>query len=119
MKSVSIQKPAINFKVEVSFADEQCTIVYCTLPYETLCRIWVDNTFLVEDNGSRKRLIHFEGISVHPDFDYVKNFTLIFEGLSQSCKSFHLLEEIPERNGFFSDAIKRNKIDVYNVSVFW
>ena len=45
------------------------------------------------------------------------HFTLLFEGLSKSCKLFQLVEDIAEPGGFFLNNIPRNKTDVYEVEL--
>ena len=49
--------------------------------------------------------------------DFVR-FTLVFEGLSKLCKSFYLLEDIPESYAFYPGKIMRNQTDVYYTEVF-
>lgn len=103
---------------------ENYAIVHCRIftVYPTRMRIW-PSTFLIEEDGKRKKLLHKFNISLYPDWtDYlVKNdhirFTLVFEGLSKGCRQFHLLEDIPEPFGFFSDKISRNHSDIYNAEL--
>ena len=103
---------------------EQFTIVHCRIfsIYPTKMRIW-PSTFLVEEEGNRRKLLHNFNISLYPGWtDYfVKNdyirFTLVFEGLSKGCRQFHLLEEIPEPFGFYSGKILRNNSDVYQAEL--
>ncbi len=104
---------------------ERCTIVHCRFFTKELCgvRIW-PNTFLIEDNGRKCKLIKAFNISLMPGWteqfvvkDFIR-FTLVFEGLSKPCRFFHLQEEIPEAYAFYSKEIKRNSTDVYLTEVF-
>jgi len=103
---------------------EKCTIVHCRYAIEggSMYRIW-PQTFLIEDNGSRRKLIKAFNITLMPHWTLyfaevgVVRFTLIFEGLSRSCSSFTLLEDIPEPGGFYTDVVLRNNSDVYEVIV--
>ncbi|MEO6670762.1 MAG: hypothetical protein ABIN36_14870 [Ferruginibacter sp.] len=99
---------------------EKCTIVHCRLyaTEDTMLRIW-PSTFLIEDDGSKRKLIKEFNISLAPNWTLYPTgssyacFTLLFEGLSKTCESFHLLEEISEPGGFYTDVILRNRTDVY------
>lgn len=112
-------------KALVKQQHEKCTILHCSFecPIDTLMRIW-PSTFLVQNNGGRKKLIKAFKISIMPEWTMcVTNnnrvsFTLVFEGLSKSCTDFYMVEDIPEPGGFYTDAIMRNKTDVYVTSVF-
>ena len=103
---------------------EKCTIVHCRLRNnpESMLRIW-PTTFLIENDGSRRELIKAFNISMMPDWTLYPpgnthiGFTLVFEGLSKTCSSFQLLEDIPEPGGFYTDTILRNKTDVYQAEV--
>jgi hypothetical protein len=105
--------------------EERCTIVHCRLFTEspTRVRIWPE-TFLVEENNERRKLLNAFNISLMPHWTYHEvyngyiRFTLVFEGLGKDCRQFHLLEEIPEPGGFYSHEIARNHSDVYEVEVF-
>ncbi len=105
---------------------EKQVIVHCCFPATFmlgyLIRIW-PSTFLVDEVLKYKStLIHHENISlfpywteVHPTKDYW--FTLVFSGLPKECKSFSLIEEIPEDGGFSVRNIQRNSTDVYRVKI--
>lgn len=103
---------------------ERQTIVHCTLEaiphiHSTLVRIW-PTTFLVQENGVKKKLLFFERITGFPMWMPVHlphTFTLIFEGLDDSCTFFDLIEEIPESGGFEASRIPRNEMDVYRVKI--
>lgn len=90
---------------------------YCSLFWsEERIRIW-PTTYLVQDNGIRKKLLHVYNIALYPEWSLITgpicNFTLLFEGLDKGCLLFDLLEDIPESHEFFVPGIRRNKTDVY------
>ncbi len=107
------------------FGEEKCTIVHCKFATKSsynAIRIWL-STYLIEESNIRRKLIMAFNIPLMPETIYCKpvdgycHFTLVFEGLSKDCISFHLLEDIPESGGFYTTIIERNKTDVYNVEV--
>ncbi len=124
--SIEIARPQVEIDAAIKellqVQPEKCTIVHCRLAVddESLYRIW-PQTFLIEDSGSRRRLIKAFNISVMPqwtisfDASDTVRFTLVFEGLGRGCSYFTLLEDIPEPGGFYTDAIQRNSSDVYEV----
>ncbi|CAG5080416.1 hypothetical protein [Parvicella tangerina] len=103
---------------------ERQTIVHCkhTLNAGDGIRIW-RTTFLVEQpSGKKRKLIHAENISMHPTWTIMDRsgeyrFTLYFEGLSKDCKTFDLIEEIPQPGAFSVHNIPRNNQDVYRVKL--
>ncbi|HEX2533863.1 MAG TPA: hypothetical protein VHK69_09015 [Chitinophagaceae bacterium] len=112
-------QPDISFEVQTEHLEERCTIVHCTLRYFTLIRIW-PTTYLIQENGTRKKLLHAFQIAPYPDWKFVGPnhcFTLVFEGLDRGCQRFDLLEDIPEEGGFSVPGIRRNGQDVYWVEV--
>jgi hypothetical protein len=124
--SISKTRVAIDEEVNALMQEslEQSTILHCTLVNEeaSYLRIW-PGTFLIEDNGVRRELVKAFNISLMPEWTSYPagnqpiKFTLVFEGLSKTCGSFYLLEDIPQPGGFFTDSILRNKTDVYNAEV--
>ena len=100
------------------------TIVHCHYQnifwLEEKIRIW-PTTYLVQENASRKKLLHAFNVPLYPDWEIIKSstyhFTLLFEGLDKDCLLFDLLEDIPEGGEFFVPGIRRNKTDVYNVQI--
>jgi hypothetical protein len=126
--SSTIAKPQIEIDKSIEeliqHQTERCTIVHCRFFSKELCgvRIW-PSTFLIEDDGRKCRLIKAFNISVMPDWTehFIVNnfirFTLVFEGLSKTCMSFHLQEIIPEQYAFYTNEIKRNSTDVYSEEV--
>jgi hypothetical protein len=125
---LTIARPQVqideDIKLHVQHATENCTIVHCiyTGNEESMAvRIW-PSTFLVQDDGNRRKLIKAFNISLMPDWTYHHSgearFTLLFEGLTKDCSSFYLLEDIPEAGGFYSDTMIRNSTDVYRAEIF-
>ena len=94
--------------------------LYGGLPGDA-ARIW-KSTFLIDvDTKIKYPLLLAEGISYAPKWTSIPiskplEFTLIFKGLPKSCKTFHLIEMIPEEGGFELRNVKRNQADVYYVS---
>lgn len=114
-------KPEIDFLVDEQTVEDRSTIIHCLIRHATGIRIW-PSTFLVQENGTRKKMLFAYNITQHPQYTWVDNghiFTLVFEGLDKSCSQFHLLEDIPEPGGFYRENIQRNKTDVYTVEVSW
>lgn len=112
-------KPHISFQVEHDQLEERCTIVHCILPEETLVRVW-PTTFLVQQDGTRKKLLQAYHITQYPYWTYAAAgycFTLVFEGLERGCTLFDLYEDIPQPGGFHIRDIERNKQDVYTVEI--
>lgn len=126
--SIEIARPQVEIDAAVKellqLQPEKCTIVHCRFAVEggSMYRIW-PQTFLIEDGGSRRKLIKAFNISLMPHWTIYFNelgvvrFTLIFDGLSRNCSNFTLLEDIPEPGGFYSEIVLRNKSDVYEVLV--
>ena len=78
--------------------------------------------FYARDSSHKSSLIHTLKISIYPSWTFIEPgksffFTLIFSGLPRSCKSFDLIENIPEPGGFMVENIGRNELDVYNVDI--
>jgi hypothetical protein len=112
-------KPHIDFKVQHAVLEERSTIVHCILMEFAAIRIW-PTTFLVQDDGSRKKLLQAYHIAEYPDWKIVGPghcFTLVFEGLDKGCRLFDLFEDIPEPGGFHIENIERNKTDVYRLDI--
>ncbi|MGN6604146.1 MAG: hypothetical protein ACTHK8_16940 [Ginsengibacter sp.] len=127
--STTIARPEIEIDEEIKALvqqeTERCVIVHCRFFVEEISavRIW-PTTYLIPDVGRKSKLIKPFNIALMPDWtqhfvmnDYIR-FTLVFEGLSKSCRSFHLLEDIREPYAFYSEKISRNKSDVYYTEVF-
>jgi hypothetical protein len=104
--------------------EEGMVIVHCsyTAEYWIGIRIW-NSTFLIDaELGNRSRMLHAFNIPIAPKLMEVPagstvRFTLIFAPLPKTCEIFDLLEDIPEARGFHIRGIKRNKSDVYRVTI--
>lgn len=106
-------------KVQTLQDEERQTIVHCQCAVENseAYRIW-SSTYLVEHGSDRRaKLLTAFNISFAPTWTLNdgRGFTLIFEGLSKNCRSFDLIEFIPQAGGFEVFNIPRNKTDVYHV----
>jgi hypothetical protein len=108
--------PTIKAKNEVKplIHEEKQTVVHCSMPCQIGmgARIW-KSTYLITEGGTKIPLL-FWTIIEHNGFF---KFTLFFGGLPSDCKTFTLKEEIPEPGGFEVKGIRRNKTDVYRVTV--
>jgi len=105
--------------------EDSYVYVHCSFPIPTpgmLIRIW-KTTFLSDHHSpSRSQLIHAENISYAPEWTMIPDkgtysFLLIFSALPKSCVLFDLIEDIPQPNGFLVKGIKRNKTDVYRITL--
>ena len=129
MPTITKAKPEVEISNAVKeltkIQPENFTILHCRMVVdeETLIRIW-PQTFLIEDTGNRKKLLHAFNISLMPNWTIPilhgnkAKFTLVFEGLSKGCTNFFMLEDIPEPGGFYTADTPRNKTDVYSVEIF-
>ena len=129
-ENIATAIPAVRFddklKDEIlsQIHEEGVVILHCLYHAEIDggIRIW-NSTFLVDKaSGDRSPMHHAENITIAPEWTYVPEgktyrFTLIFAPLPKSCEFFDLLEDIPQSGGFFIQNIKRNKSDVYHVSI--
>lgn len=99
---------------------ERQTVVHCHYDAQMAVRVW-PSTFLVElESGRRAKLITAFNISFAPEWTYGNSepvFTLIFEGLSEGCAVFDLVEDIPLPEPFIVKGIVRNQTDVYTISI--
>jgi hypothetical protein len=117
---------AINELIKTSVDPEKQTIVHCRLRTEFFTYIRIHpTTYLIENTGKKCKLITTIDITVAPEWcagNYQRGynyFTLIFEGLSYECSSFHLQEFAGpvEGNLFETKMMERNKTDVYEVQI--
>lgn len=107
----------IETEIKVLESVERQTIVHCSCGDVYAYRI-CPSTYLIERGSDRKaKLITAFNISFAPvwTLNDGKGFTLIFEGLSNSCEFFDLKEDIPQEGGFECLNIQRNSTDVYQV----
>lgn len=123
LTKVKKPKTKVENKIKPKILEEKQVIVHCSIPCEFPMgvRIW-KTTYLVTEDGAKIPLLFWDGISLAPEWTYVQtrgsfNFTLFFGGLPSGCKVFSMREEIPEPGGFEVKNIRRNKTDVYHVTL--
>ncbi len=118
---------AISEQLATAVSPEKQTVLHCRLKTSFFSYIRIHpTTYLIENTGEKRKLTTTVDISVAPEWcagNYERGFnyfTLIFEGLSNDCSSFHLQEFAGpnETNLFETAVIQRNKTDVYEVVVF-
>ena len=118
---------AISEQLATATSPEKQTVLHCRIKTNFFTYIRIHpTTYLIENIGKKCKLITTVDISVAPEWcagNYERGFnyfTLIFEGLSNDCSSFHLQEFAGpiETNLFETAVIQRNKTDVYEVVVF-
>ena len=104
--------------------EEGVVIVHCshTTVFGTNIRIWNSTVLIDRESGNRSKLLHALNITIAPIWMAVPpgatlRFTLIFSSLPKSCEIFDFLEDIPEPGAFEIRGIKRNKSDVYKVTI--
>ncbi|MFN5346736.1 MAG: hypothetical protein ACK44N_11115 [Bacteroidota bacterium] len=83
-------------------------------------RIWGSTYLFDQHSNHHSKLVHFENISLAPTWTSVHTakpykFTLLFEGLPQSCIQFDLIEIALGEGCFEFKNITRNQSDVYYV----
>ena len=111
--------------VQLILAEESQVIVHCKYTSGgegDLIRIWKSTFLYARDSSHKSTLINTQKISIYPNWTFIEAgnsfyFTLVFSGLPRNCKSFDMLEHIPEPGGFFIENIERNKTDVYHVDI--
>lgn len=99
------------------------TIIHCRVaPDSPLMKrpsLWLSpTTYLIQDNGNRKELLHAEGIRLGRDASspmWPRSFTLYFKGLDPSCRIFDLMEDRIGPGAFAVHNIPCNEMDVYKV----
>jgi len=133
-KSSPTQPPSIaptvkidkRLKEELLFQiqEEGMVIVHCshTTVFGTNIRIWNSTVLIDRESDNRSRLLHALNITIAPIWMEVPpgstvRSTLFFSSLPKTCEIFDLLEDIPESDGFEIRGIKRNKSDVYKVTI--
>lgn len=81
-------------------------------------RIWPTIKLRCLITGTESSLLHVVGLSPFPNATYVKPggaYTLLFETLPSDCRSFDLIEDIPQSGGLILRDIDRNEEDVYRL----
>ena len=124
MAEIDLEKEVfIATELLTQIEEESQVIVHCHMDcteYADAARIW-PSTFIIDNqNGIECQLVHAEGITMYPNWTHIAqgsslHFTLFFKGLPKSCKSFDLIEIIPQPGGFECRNIPRNNSDVYHV----
>ena len=104
--------------------EEGVVIVHCshTTIYGTNIRIWNSTVLIDKETGNRSKMLHALNIPIAPIWMEVPpgstiRFTVFFSPLPKTCEIFDFVEDIPESGGFFVRGIKRNKSDVYRVTI--
>ena len=119
------EKFFIDTELLTNIEEENQVIVHCHMQadeYANAARIW-PSTFIIDNqSGKRCQLVFADGISMYPTWTYIEegstlHFTLIFNGLPKACRSFDLVELIPQAGGFEYRKINRNKSDVYHLDL--
>ncbi len=119
MNFFTVLQPQIDFSIQPQTAEEKITILHCTLENDLWIWMW-PSTYLVQQDGQHKRLLHIYNIPFHPDWKVAKaghQFILLFEGLDSNCVKFDLIEKSEEKGGFIIKDIQRNSTDVYHLLV--
>lgn len=125
-----LEKPVIATElleqIAVETLEEKQVIVHCFLPASpfsgNLVRIWKSTVLHDKQNEHFSELVHAENISYYPFWTEIPPgkdfwFTLVFTGLPKSCRSFDLIEVIPQSGGFHVKNIQRNSSDFYRVKI--
>ncbi len=109
----------------LQYESECCTILHCSHKIILVNALFLTispSTFLVQDNGTLLRVITAFNIQMFPKWTEFSSqnakFTLVFEGLSKSCKKFHLMESITGLPHFFTEDIIVNSSGVYTTELF-
>ncbi len=127
LTELTIIEPATETKKEPALkADpESQVVIHCLYKnyWPNGCvRIWKSTFLFDKDSTHVSKLVASKNITVYPEWTPLEageelKFTLIFSGLPRSCKSFDLVEKIPQPSGFFFPNITRNKTDVYHIEL--
>jgi hypothetical protein len=111
--------------IDPELLEDSYVYVHCSFPISSpdmLIRIW-KTTFLKDCHSpGQSQLIHAENISYAPEWTMIPDrgtysFLLIFSALPKTCLLFDLVEDIPQPGGFLVKHIKRNKTDVYRITL--
>ncbi|MFN4199464.1 MAG: hypothetical protein ACK4FS_10600 [Flavobacterium sp.] len=125
MEEVIIEKISIPAELleQINKFEEKQVIVHCIVngnAYQNMIRVWPSIYIFPKETKYKCRLLNHFNIVMYPKFQYLNpfckhKFTLIFEGLPDSCESFDIKEVIPDIGAFEAFNIKRNGSDVYYV----
>lgn len=124
MAEVELEKEVfIATELLTQIEEESQIIIHCHMDctdFADAARIWPTTFIIDKQTGFESQLVHAEGITMYPNWTNIPqgsslHFTLFFKGLPKSCKSFDLVEIIPQPGGFECRNIPRNNSDVYHV----
>ncbi len=113
----------VKLKLLNNVSEKSQVILHCSYTgssfYDRI-RIWKSTFLFAKESNHQSKLIHCINIPLFPEWLTIKNgetinFTLIFSGLPNHCKTFDMIEKIPEPGGFEVKNIQRNKTDIYNI----
>lgn len=121
------EKIKIDSRLVTDVREEGQVIVHCTFHHNygfeygpIGIRVW-KSTFLIDDaTGVKTPLIRAYDICYQPQWIFIlpgqaKSFTMVFEALPKTCKSFTFKEVIPQSGAFVVKGIRRSKSDVYRI----
>jgi hypothetical protein len=111
--------------IDPEILEESYVYVHCSFPISEpgmLVRIWKTTVLKDCHSAGQSQLIHAENISYAPEWTMIPgkgsySFLLIFSALPKTCVLVDLVEDIPQPNGFLVKSIKRNKTDVYRITL--
>src|ERR1051325_3573687 len=109
MHSLTVQSQ-IDLQIKPQIFEERNTILNCILENDLWIWMW-PSTYLIQQNGQHKKLLHIYNIPFYPDWKAARTghqFILIFEGLDPNCVKFDLTEQAKEKGGFIINNIQRN-----------
>lgn len=124
-EKIVIQNPDAVIETLLETHTEAQIIVHCHFYASHIgdrYRIW-KSTYLIDiKTQAKSKLLHAENVPFNPEWKIAQSvgwhsFTLVFEPLPKNCKSFDLIEQIPESGAFYVPNIMRNYNDVYNVEL--
>lgn len=122
-------KPEIGIEVLTSIdpqsLEDSQIYVHCYFdnPFnDMLIRIWKTTFLIAKESRARAGMLHAENISIAPQWKLIADnstfhFLLVFSSLPKSCEQFDFVEEISQPGGFLVKDIKRNKEDVYHITI--
>jgi hypothetical protein len=122
-------KIAIEPEILTKIQEEAQIVIHCSLYNdpnlyigEVGVRVWKETFILDEQSGAVNQMVKAFGIVYEPNWYFIKpgetkRFTMVFESLSKTCKSFTLAEIINQPGPFIVKGIQRNNSDIYSVKL--
>ncbi|HLZ17678.1 MAG TPA: hypothetical protein VKQ08_11585 [Cyclobacteriaceae bacterium] len=115
----------VGASIDPDLLEESYVYVHCSFSIpspDVLIRIWKTTVLKDCHSPGQSQLVHAENISYAPEWTIIPDtgaysFLLIFTALPKSCTLFDLVEEIPQPGGFLVRNIRRNRSDVYRVTL--